>query len=178
LWRDQLIAPLRVTYDIQTEPAVSSSVTETRGRIWLRGNVVQVFIDNATKARYYQPMAPYTLPNLPAALEAAGHTWRNYADARASYFDHIVGLVTHKWNVPSSAFDLDAEAGRLPDVAWVRGHVGVVRLHSTPSAWRADDCADISGVVRSAKHSYGRTYLRSFPVTRSLIAIHSTSGRG
>lgn len=73
-------------------------------------------------ARRYQPMAPFhlpNLPNLPATLEAAGHTWRNYADARSSYFDHIVGLVKHPWSVPASNFDTDAKAGKLPDVAWL-----------------------------------------------------------
>jgi phospholipase C len=76
-------------------------------------------IDNSTMARRYQPMAPFALPNLPATLEAAGHTWRNYADARSSYFDHIVGLVKHRWSVPSANFDTDAKAGKLPDVAWL-----------------------------------------------------------
>jgi phospholipase C len=76
-------------------------------------------IDNSTMARRYQPMAPFALPNLPAALEAAGRTWRNYADARASYFDHIVGLAHHRWSVPSAHFDQDAKAGKLPDVCWL-----------------------------------------------------------
>ena len=76
-------------------------------------------IDNSTMARRYQPMAPFHLPNLPATLEAAGHTWRNYADARASYFDHIVGLVKHPWSVPAANFDTDAKAGKLPDVSWL-----------------------------------------------------------
>ena len=76
-------------------------------------------IDNATQARRYQPMPPYTLPNLPATLEAAGRSWRNYADPRASYFDHIAGLAGHRWSVPVSAFDTDAKAGTLPDVAWL-----------------------------------------------------------
>ncbi len=76
-------------------------------------------IDNSTMARRYQPRAPFHLANLPATLEAAGHTWRNYADARSSYFDHIVGLINHPWSVPSAAFDADAKAGTLPHVAWL-----------------------------------------------------------
>jgi phospholipase C len=76
-------------------------------------------IDNATKARRYQPFPPYHLRNLPSTLEVAGRTWRNYADARASYFDHIVGLVNHPWNVPAASFDTDASAGKVPDVAWL-----------------------------------------------------------
>jgi len=76
-------------------------------------------IDNATMARRYQPMPPFHLPNLPATLEVAGRAWRNYADPRSSYFDHIVGLVNHPWSVPSANFDADAQAGKLPDVSWL-----------------------------------------------------------
>jgi phospholipase C len=76
-------------------------------------------IDNSTQARRYQPFPPYHLPNLPATLEAATRTWRNYADARASYFTHIVGLTSHPWNVAAASFDMDAKAGKLPDVAWL-----------------------------------------------------------
>lgn len=53
-------------------------------------------IDNSAMARRYRPMAPFAPPTLPAALEAARHSRRNYADARSSYFDHIVGLVKHR----------------------------------------------------------------------------------
>jgi phospholipase C len=76
-------------------------------------------IDNSTQARKYQPFPPYRLPNLPAVLAAAGRSWRNYADPLSSYFDHIEGLVKHPWSVPSSQFDLDATAGKLPDVSWL-----------------------------------------------------------
>lgn len=57
-------------------------------------------------ARRYQPMAPFHLSNLPVTLEAAGHIWRNYADARSSYFDHIVGLVKLKFRCPADEFPL------------------------------------------------------------------------
>ena len=70
-------------------------------------------------ARRYQPMAPFHLSNLPVTLEAAGHIWRNYADARSSYFDYIVGLVKHPWSVPAANFDTDAKAGKLPAVSWL-----------------------------------------------------------
>jgi phospholipase C len=76
-------------------------------------------IDNSTQARKYQPFPPYHLPNLPATLEAAGHSWRNYADPLTSYFTHIVGLTSHPWNVPASQFDTDAKSGKLPDVSWL-----------------------------------------------------------
>jgi len=76
-------------------------------------------IDNSTQSRRYQPMPPFHLANLPATLEASGLAWRNYAEARSSYFDHIVGLTNHPWSVPSAAFDVDAAAGTLPQVAWL-----------------------------------------------------------
>ncbi len=76
-------------------------------------------IDNSTKHRFYQPMPPYNVDSLPATLEAAGMTWRNYAAPRSSYFDHISALMGHAWNVPVGQFDLDAAAGALPHVAWL-----------------------------------------------------------
>jgi phospholipase C len=82
-------------------------------------------IDNATKDRKYQPFPPYALPNLPATLEAAGHTWRAYTDPLASYFDHISGLAHHRWIVPSAQFDGDAATGALPDVAWLYAPAGL-----------------------------------------------------
>jgi phospholipase C len=76
-------------------------------------------IDNSSQGRKYQPQPPFDIPSLPATLEAAGHTWRNYADAFASYFDHIKALAKHKWSVPSAEFDTDVSKGVLPDVAWL-----------------------------------------------------------
>src|SRR5438105_3263886 len=58
-------------------------------------------IDNASRRRNYQPQPPYHLSSLPAALEAAGHTWRNYADTNESYFDHVAALAGHHGNVPA-----------------------------------------------------------------------------
>jgi phospholipase C len=76
-------------------------------------------IDNSSAHRSYQPMPPYRIPSLPAALEKAGRTWRNYADARASYFTNIADLATSPWNVPAATFDVDTHAGNLPDVSWL-----------------------------------------------------------
>jgi phospholipase C len=64
-------------------------------------------------------MPPYDIRSLPATLEAAGMTWRNYASPRSSYFDHISALVGHPWNVPVGQFNLDLAAGALPGVAWL-----------------------------------------------------------
>ncbi len=76
-------------------------------------------IDNASAHRAYQPRPPFTLPSLPAALAAAGLTWRNYADAHESYFGDIAGLAGDPSNVPSAHFDTDATNGSLPSVAWL-----------------------------------------------------------
>jgi phospholipase C len=76
-------------------------------------------IDNTSKLRLYQPMPPYDIPSLPAALEQAGLTWRNYADALDSYFEHITALVGHPWNQPAALFDTDVSNGFLPDVCWL-----------------------------------------------------------
>jgi hypothetical protein len=89
-------------------------------------------IDNSTNRRNYQPHPPYDIPSLPATLEAAGRTWRNYADAHESYFTHIAALQNHKWNVPSSRFDTDVAAGHLPDVAWLHAPNG---LSEHPGDW-------------------------------------------
>jgi phospholipase C len=56
----------------------------------------------------------FALRSLPAQLEQAGRTWRNY---NGYAFDYIKGLRGKK--VPSGQFAKDAGAGRLPDVAWV-----------------------------------------------------------
>lgn len=76
-------------------------------------------IDNASRSRHYQPEPPFDMPSLPEALENAGKEWRNYADARSSYFDHIKALAGHRWNVPAGQFDIDAAAGNLPTVSWL-----------------------------------------------------------
>jgi phospholipase C len=76
-------------------------------------------IDNSSRGRRYQPLPPYDLPSLPAALAASGRTWRNYADQNTSYFDHISALRSSPWNVAASQFDKDVAAGFLPDVAWL-----------------------------------------------------------
>jgi phospholipase C len=76
-------------------------------------------IDNSSASRKYQPSPPYDIPSLPAALAAAGRTWRNYADANTSYFNHVKALKGSHWNVPSATFDTDVAKGFLPDVAWL-----------------------------------------------------------
>ena len=66
-----------------------------------------------------QPIPPFILPSLPAALAAAKLEWRNYSDPHESYFDQIQGLATSPSNVSSAQFDLDLERGFLPAVAWL-----------------------------------------------------------
>jgi phospholipase C len=89
-------------------------------------------IDNASRSRRYQPQPPFDLPSLPAALQAAGRTWRNYADPNESYFDHIAALASSPWNQPSAQFDADVKAGFLPDVAWLYAPNG---LSEHPGDW-------------------------------------------
>ncbi len=76
-------------------------------------------IDNASAHRTYQPQPPFALPSLPAALTAAGLTWRNYADAHESYVRDIAGLAGDPANVPSARFDRDVATGALPSVSWL-----------------------------------------------------------
>jgi phospholipase C len=76
-------------------------------------------IDNESAHRTYQPQPPYALDSLPAALKKAGYEWRNYADAKSSYFESIEALQGDAWSVPAAQFDVDAKASDLPAVAWL-----------------------------------------------------------
>ena len=66
-----------------------------------------------------QPVPPFNLPSLPAALATGGMEWRDYADANESYFRHIADLAGSPSNVPAAQFDTDVAAGFLPAVAWL-----------------------------------------------------------
>ncbi len=89
-------------------------------------------IDNASAHRTYQPQPPFDLPSLPAALTAAGLTWRDYADAHESYFRDIAGLAGAASNVPSAHFDTDVASGSLPAVSWLYAPAGLSE-HPTSS---------------------------------------------
>ena len=99
-------------------------------------------IDNTSHGRNYQPQPPFDMPSLPQTLEAAGHTWRNYAEPNSSYFAHIKALQGHKWNVPVAHFDADVASGSLPDVSWLYAafgdseHPGHQSVHQG-AAWTA-----------------------------------------
>ena len=99
-------------------------------------------IDNSSHGRNYQPQTPFDMPSLPQTLEAAGRTWRNYAEPNSSYFNHINALQGHRWNVSSAQFDTDAAAGKLPDVSWLYApfgdseHPGAQTVHQG-AAWTA-----------------------------------------
>jgi len=58
----------------------------------------------------------FDLPSLPANLQAAGLTWRNYGGYA---FPYITQLKGNPWNVTSQQFATDAAAGNLPSVSWV-----------------------------------------------------------
>ena len=59
---------------------------------------------------------PYNLPSLPARLQAAGYTWRNYGGYA---FNFIKSLRGNPANVHSDQFAVDAAAGKLPAISWV-----------------------------------------------------------
>jgi len=58
----------------------------------------------------------FSLPSLPANLQSAGLTWRNYGGFAFSY---IAQLKNSPWIVTSQQFATDAAAGNLPSVSWV-----------------------------------------------------------
>ncbi len=58
---------------------------------------------------------PFSLPSLPANLEAKGRSWGNYGGYA---FDFIAALAGRN-TFPSAQFVADARAGRLPTVSWV-----------------------------------------------------------
>jgi len=105
-------------------------------------------IDNTSHGRTYQPQPPFDIPSLPQTLEAAGHTWRNYAEPNSSYFGHIKALQSHKWNVPVAQFDADVANGSLPDLAWLYAafgdseHPGKQTVHQG-AAWTAQKVLEI-----------------------------------
>lgn len=104
-------------------------------------------IDNSSAHRFYQPQPPFQMESLPAVLERHGHTWRNYAEPRSSYFDHLAALAGHKWNVPTAQFDLDAASGALPDVAWLFAPDG---LSEHPGNWGGNKPVIKPGVAWTA----------------------------
>lgn len=93
-------------------------------------------IDNPTQARsWYQPLPPYDMPSLPASLQGAGLTWRNYG---GFYHKDVAALQGSPNNVSSTHFDADVAAGALPSVSWLyapegHGHGGGLSEHPTES---------------------------------------------
>jgi phospholipase C len=98
-------------------------------------------IDNSSATRTWQPSPPYDLQSLPAVLQQKGRQWRNYADARSSYFTNIQPLKGSAWNVAAAQYDADLKNGFLPDVAWLyppyadSEHPGGSRTVATGDAW-------------------------------------------
>src|SRR5271157_352303 len=76
-------------------------------------------IDNSGIHVSYQPHPPYDMPSLPAALEAAGKTWRCYADPETSFLGNIAALADSPNIVAESSFKADLAAGTLPSVSWL-----------------------------------------------------------
>ena len=65
---------------------------------------------------------PFDLPSLPANLDAAGYTWRNYGGYA---FGMITALKKHANNTQPAQFAIDAAAGKLPTVSWVYAPSGL-----------------------------------------------------
>jgi phospholipase C len=57
----------------------------------------------------------FDLPSLPAQLDAAGFSWKNYGGYAFDYVKYTNG----KDNATSDQFAVDAAAGKLPTVSWV-----------------------------------------------------------
>ena len=62
------------------------------------------------------PTPSFNLPSLPANLQAAGLTWRNYGGFA---FPYITQLKSSPWNLTPQQFATDALAGQLASVSWV-----------------------------------------------------------
>ena len=82
---------------------------------------------------------PFNLPSLPANLEKAGLTWRNYGGYAQGY---ITALKGSKKNVTAQQFAADAAAGTLPSVSWLYGPTGLSEHPVEPvkagQKWTAD----------------------------------------
>src|SRR5437588_1401632 len=65
---------------------------------------------------------PFNIPSLPASLEKAGLTWRNYGRYAQGY---ITALKGSKNNVTADQFAKDAAAGKPPTVSWLYGPKGL-----------------------------------------------------
>ena len=77
-------------------------------------------IDDPSPSRTYQPNPPFDLPSLPAALQAAGLTWKSYCNP-TNYPSYIKALKGSKNIVRQPQFDKDVAAGTLPNVSWLYG---------------------------------------------------------
>src|SRR6266852_1497070 len=82
---------------------------------------------------------PFNLPSLPASLEKAGLTWRNYGGYAQGY---ITALKGSKNNVTAQQFAIDAAAGKLPTISWLYGPKGLSEHPVEPveagQKWTAD----------------------------------------
>src|SRR2546423_5156693 len=65
---------------------------------------------------------PFNIPSLPASLEKAGRTWRNYGGYAHGY---ITALKGSKNNVTAHQFAKDAAPGNLATVSWLHGPTGL-----------------------------------------------------
>jgi phospholipase C len=90
-------------------------------------------VDNPTDGGRGAPNPPFDLPSLPAALEKAGLSWREYGGYNHAY-KFISGLKDSPFNLPAERFEADARDGRLPAVSWVYAPAGLSEHPPEPVA--------------------------------------------
>jgi phospholipase C len=103
-------------------------------------------IDNPHYRDPIKDQPPFKIPSLPAALQKAGLTWRNYGGYAHGY---ITALKRSRNNVKAEQFATDAAAGKLPTVSWVYGPTGLsehpVESVKAGQAWTA---AQVDALVK------------------------------
>lgn len=101
-------------------------------------------IDNYHSHDPTQPVPPYDLPSLPANLDHAGLSWRNYGGFAFNLITSLRGSPNH---VTADQFATDAAAGKLPAVSWVFGASGMdehpVNSVAAGAKWTAQQVAAI-----------------------------------
>lgn len=103
-------------------------------------------IDNPHKSDPASMQPPYNIPSLPANLQQAGITWKNYG---GFVFDDITALMGNPANVSAGQFAIDAAAGNIPQVSWVFGAKNMSE-HPTENVADGDNwsAAQIKAIVQ------------------------------
>jgi phospholipase C len=100
--------------------------------------------------KYYTPII--STPGVPARLAKAGKSWANYGGGFA--FKQYKDPQMHKNVKKSPQFNIDAEAGRLPNVSWVYAPRGQDFHPGTGTSMRASDTW-LGNAVRAIRQGPG-----------------------